>query len=222
MLPLLKKKTEAATTSLIPAWHPNFRNFAALPDIKPVRTAFFVNGIAAFVAIALVVFMGQQEYALHSLNSQIATRQHEIDRDKAGSDQAIVLYKKFQDYEKQFRDIDTFVKSKPVISELLVRFGATRPKDIALESLDIRAPDGKLPPSISLRGTVRGAPDLATGTASAYLDTLKNDEVMGSKFDDVAFTSNGVSRNSTTGRLRIDILIKFKAPPAPPAPPKKP
>lgn len=220
MLSLLKKKTEAAPSSLIPAWHPNFRDFAALPDIKPVRTAFFVNGIAAFVAIALLVFLGQQEYELHSLNSQIASRQREIDRDQPGSEAAITLYKKFQDEEKRLHDIDTFVKSKPVISQLLERFGVTRPKDIALEGLDIRAPDGLLPPTISVRGTVRGAPDLATGTASAYLDTLKNDEVLGPKFDDVAFTSNGVTRNSTTGRLKIDILIKFKGPPAPPA--KKP
>jgi hypothetical protein len=215
MLPLLKKKTEAATSSLIPAWHPNFRNFAALPDIKPVRTAFFVNGFAALFAFALLVFLGQREYALHSINTQIATRQHEIDRDKPGSEQAVALYKKFQDEEKKLHDVETFVKSKPLISELLQRFGETRPKDIALEGLDIRAPDGVLPPSISVRGTVRGAPDLATGTASSYLDILKNDEVMGPKFDDVAFTANGVSRNSTTGRLRIDILIKFKAPPAP-------
>ena len=98
-----EKKTEAATTSLIPAWHPNFRNFAALPDIKPVRTAFFVNGIAALVAFALLVFLGQREYALHSINTQIATRQHEIDRDKPGSEQAVVLYKKFQDEEKKLQ-----------------------------------------------------------------------------------------------------------------------
>jgi hypothetical protein len=219
MLPLLKKKTEAATTSLIPAWHPNFRNSATLPDIKPVRTAFFVNGIAAFVAIALAVFLFQQEYELHSINSQIASRQREIDRDKPGSEQAIVLYKKFQDEEKRLHEIDSFVKSKPIMSELLQRFGETRPKDIALDGLDIRAPDGSAPPTISLRGTVRGAPDLATGTASSYLDIIKNDEVLGPKFDDVAFTANGVSRNASTGRLKIDILIKFKGAPAPP--PKK-
>ena len=50
MLSLLKKKTEASPASLLPSWHPNFRRFEALPDIKPVRTAFFVNGIAAFIA----------------------------------------------------------------------------------------------------------------------------------------------------------------------------
>ena len=29
----------------MPAWHPNFRNYEKLPDIKVVRTAFFVNGV---------------------------------------------------------------------------------------------------------------------------------------------------------------------------------
>jgi hypothetical protein len=69
-----------------------------------------------------------------------------------------------------------------------------------------------VPPIISLRGSVRGAPDLATGEASAYLDVLKNDPVLGLKFDDVSFTANGVTRNATTGRLKIDIIIRFRAP----------
>jgi len=71
MLSLLKKKPEATSASLIPAWHPNFRNYALLPDIKPVRTAFFVNGISAFVAIGLLAFLGRGEYELHSVRSQI-------------------------------------------------------------------------------------------------------------------------------------------------------
>ena len=56
MPPLLKKKSDAAAVSLVPAWHPNFRNFEKLPDIKVVRTAFFVNGAALFLAVALLIY----------------------------------------------------------------------------------------------------------------------------------------------------------------------
>ena len=53
MLPFLKKKSEASAAPAVPNWHPNFRNFEKLPDIKVVRTAFFVNGAAVSVALAL-------------------------------------------------------------------------------------------------------------------------------------------------------------------------
>ena len=53
MLPLLKKKSDADAAPAVPAWHPNFRNYQKLPDIKVVRTAFFVNGIAILLVVAI-------------------------------------------------------------------------------------------------------------------------------------------------------------------------
>ena len=50
MLSLLKKKSDAAAPA-VPAWHPNFRDYEKLPDVKVVRTAFFINA-AAIVAFA--------------------------------------------------------------------------------------------------------------------------------------------------------------------------
>ena len=203
MLSRLKKKTDAAAASQMPGWHPNFRNYEKLPDIKVVRTAFFVNGIAVFVAIGLLVFLGKREYELHSLNAQVTDWQRQIDRDKAGSDQTIALFKKFQEEEMKVNEIDVFGRSKPIVSEYLERFGETRPKNIALDTIEIRDL------GINLRGSVRGSPDIASGEATAYLDVLKNDPVFSTKFDDVSMTS--LSRNSTTGRMTFEILIKFKA-----------
>jgi len=202
MLSRLKKKTDAGAVSQMPSWHPNFRNYERLPDIKVVRTAFFVNGLAVFVAIGLLVFLGKREYELHSLNAQVTDWQQQIDRDKAGSDQMIALFKKFQEEEMKVNEIDAFGRSKPIVSEYLERFGETRPKNIALDTIEIRDL------GITLRGSVRGSPDIASGEATAYLDVLKNDPVFNTKFDDVSMTS--LSRNSTTGRMTFEILIKFK------------
>ena len=57
MPPLLKRKPEKAAAPLVPAWHPNFRNFQRLPDTKAVRTSFFLNGIAAVVTICLLLVL---------------------------------------------------------------------------------------------------------------------------------------------------------------------
>jgi hypothetical protein len=202
MLSRLRKKTEANAASQVPPWHPNFRNYERLPDIKVVRTAFFVNGLAIFVVIGLLVILGKREYELHSLNAQIADWQRQIDRDKAANDQAVAAYRKFQEEEKRANAIDAFVHSKPIVSEYVVHFAEARPKNIAWDVFDLRET------GIILRGSVRGAPDLAAGEASAYLDVLKNDKTFGSRFADVQMTS--LNRNPSTNRMVFEIVIKFK------------
>jgi hypothetical protein len=222
MLSLLKKKKkpEAQTAPLVPAWHPNFRNFQELPDIKVVRTAFFVNGAAAFVALGLLVYLGTGEYELHSLRTQIDAYQAQIDRDNGDSEKAKALYKKFQDQEKRVSEVDAFIKSKPLVSSILLRLGETRPKNIALDSIEIRAPEVNPPvaTSIVLRGTVRGASELASGEAAAYQDVLRNDPVLGPKFEAVDVTNS--VRDAATNQLKIDITIRF-LPTAKPAPTAK-
>ena len=74
-----------------------------------VRTAFFVNGISAFVAIALLVSLAAREYELYSLNAQVKFWQTQIDRDKAASTQAIALYKTFQEEEKRITEAFPFL-----------------------------------------------------------------------------------------------------------------
>jgi hypothetical protein len=207
MLSLLKKKTDGSRDSVIPAWHPDFRNAAALPDIKVVRTAFFINGAAAFIAIVLVVFLLAREYELYSINNQIQDWENQIARDKAGSTLAVSQYKKFQDEQQRITEVSEFVKSKPLVSQYLQRLGDTRPRNIAFDYIDIKDT------GVTIRGVARGAAELATAEASAYLNVLKNDPILGPKFEDPVITS--VVRNIGTGRLRIEVSLKFKAPKKP-------
>lgn len=203
MLSLLKKKPEADTVSVELAWHPNFRNFERLPDTKVVRTAFFINGVAVVIALVLLVWFVYQEYELHDVNRQISEWQSQIDRDKPSSDQAIALYKNFQTEAARVSEVDAFIKSRPFISGLLMRLGSTLPNNVALDTFEIRET------GLNLRATVRGAPELASGYASAYLEQLRADTVLLERFDDMQLVN--LSRNAQTGRLAIEISLKYKA-----------
>jgi hypothetical protein len=203
MLPLLKKKPKVASAPpLMPAWHPSFRNYERLPDIKVVRTVFFVNSAAITVALALFTVFIFKEYHLYSLRRQVADVQAQGDRDKPGSDQAIALFKKFQSEEKKILEVDAFLKARPLFSDLLLQIGQTLPKNIALNSLDLH--DNGL----VMRGAVRGAPELASGEASNYVEQLRGDKAIKVLFDEVTLTS--ISRNAQTGRLSIELFLKFK------------
>ncbi|MES2693627.1 MAG: hypothetical protein V4773_09150 [Verrucomicrobiota bacterium] len=202
MLRLLKKKSEASSAPLVPAWHPNFRNVERLPDIKVVRTAFFVN----FAAITLVVFaagyFGFDEWRTRGLRAQLAQVQLQIDRDKRVSDQAVALFKKFQAEEAKIVEADTFVQSKTIVSPIVMRLGETLPENIAIDSLEFRDA------GLAMRLSIRGAPDVASGRATQYLDKLRADKQL-AIFDTFDFTATPTF-NPGTGRMTVEFFLRLK------------
>lgn len=206
MLPLLKKKSDAATPPSVPNWHPNFRNYEKLPDIKVVRTAFFVNGAAISITVALAVFVGFKGLQLRDINAQIGEEQAKIGREKDRSAKAVALFKKFQIEEARILEVDAFVKSKPLVSTLLMRLGETLPPNVAIDNIDLRQE------GMALRLSVRGDAVAASGYATAYLDQLKADKEL-SCFGECTFT-NTPTRNPTTGRMAVEFFLRLKAPAA--------
>jgi len=208
MLSFLKKKNEAEQAPVLPAWHPNFRNPERLPDIKVVRTAFFVNGVAIFAAVLLGAFLVFREWQLSVINNQIDLVQAEIVRNKVASDRAIAVYKKFQASEFKIAEVDAFLKSKPIVSVLVLRLAQTLPPAIAIDTLDLRDT------GMTMRLSIRGDAAAASGYATSYLEQLRNDKEL-SQFDDFAFTGSPV-RNPATGRMAVEFMLRLK-PMAPPA-----
>lgn len=206
MLSLLKKRSEGDGLPEVPSWHPNFRLRDTLPDVKPVRTAFFVNGAAILVAASLAIYVGIGEWQLYSLNSQIAATQAQINRDKPASDLAIAQFRKFQADEAKVTEVSNFLKSKPLFSELVLRLARTLPANIAIDSLELRES------GLNMRLAVRGDAAAASGHATAYLEQLRADKEL-SQFDEFMFTSTPM-RNPATGRMAVEFHLRIK-PPAP-------
>jgi hypothetical protein len=196
----LTKKSDTAVV-VVPPWHPNLRIVENLPDTKVVRTAFFVNGAAMSVAIALALYLGIQEWKLHEVNKQIADWQRQIDQTTKQSADAVALYQDFKQEEAKAAEAADFVASKPILSAMILRLGLITPKKIAFDLLDFR--DNGL----AIRATVKGAPDRASGDASAYEKLLRTDKVLGPMFADVNLVT--MRRNATTGRLVIEIFCDY-------------
>jgi hypothetical protein len=203
MLPLLKKKSDAAVAPAVPAWHPNFRDYEKLPDIKVVRTAFFINGLAIVVALSLALFLGFREWKLHVIKNQLAQVEAQIARDKKANDDVTAMFKKFQAEEARIKEVDTFVTSKPIVSELVLRLAHTLPENIAIDSLDLRDA------GMSLRLSVRGAPDTAPTLATAYQEQLRADKELSVYFEDVAFVTTP-TLNPGTGRMAVEFMLRAK------------
>lgn len=203
MLSLLKKKSNADAAPALPAWHPNFRNFEKLPDTKVVRTAFFINFAAITVALAALIYFGLDDWKLRGVRKQVAAIEAQIARDKKVSDQAVAQFKKFQAEEAKVLEVDTFVKSRPAVSTILMRLAETLPKDIAIDTTDFRET------GLALRLSVRGAPDAASGLATNYLEQLRADKEL-AIFDSFEFTSTPTP-NPGTGKMAVEFFLHLKA-----------
>jgi len=202
MLTLLKKPKPDATEPVFPAWHPDFRDIQRLPDTKVIRTSFLVNGAVALVTAVLLTWFCYEAYQLRGLTNQVADWQLQIDRDKGPSERAIALYKNFEAESAKLANVESFVKSRPVVSEILVHLGKTLPDYLAIDRFDLSAAN------LNLRGTVRGAPDQASGRASAYIQQLKSDAFFSEKFSEVTLLN--LNRNAQTGSLIVEISCKLK------------
>lgn len=200
MLSRLKKKSDASSGPAVPAWHPNFRDYEKLPDVKVVRTAFFVNGAAIVVFLALAIYVGIGEWQLYALNGQIAQAEERINRDRKASEQAVALYKRFQAEGAKVDQVDQFVSTRPQLSTLLEHLARTLPENIALDGFELR------PNGVSLRMTVRGTPETAAGYATVYLEQLRGDETL-TAFDRTKFEFANQARSATSGRMVAEFFL---------------
>ncbi len=201
---LLPKKPKVKSAApLVPAWHPNFRNFERLPDTKVVRTSFFINVAALFVTLMVVIYTSYAEFNLHSLSGAIDELQQRIDKNREGSDRAVAQFKKFQEEEKRLLEAADFSAEKFVTSSFLLHLGETLPLGIAIRQIEYRST------GVIVRGTVKGSPDEASGVLSTYSDhQLPTDKDISALFEDVTVTSQ--VRSQETGWLTFELFLKFK------------
>jgi hypothetical protein len=202
-MPLFKiKKGDKAAVSLLPPWHPNFRNFERLPDVKVVRTSFFVNCAAIVITLGFLLWFGLQEYKLRGIYVQITSCDHQIEDNKKLSEQAVRLYQEFQGVESKVDEVAAFMKTDFVRSDFIVELGQSMPENVVLNSIDVQ--EG----GVSLHGIVRGTSDEASGLAQAYINQLQADPSLSEKFE--AVTMPVLGRGQKSGELDFEIFLKSK------------
>ena len=127
----------------------------------------------------------------------------QIAHDKKISDQAFATFKKFQADEARINEVDAFVKSRPQLSSVLVHLAETLPPHVAFDAIDLRD-NGMM-----LRLAVRGTPDMASGRATAYLEQLRADAELGTRFDEFNFVSTP-TRNPATGNMTVEFFFRLR------------
>jgi len=196
------KARKGQTQAQAVGWHPDFRVSAALPDNKVVRTDFIVNGIAIAVLALVAWLFYARETQLREANAESARWLEEIESNKPRYNEALTMQREFSEAEKRLADVAAFSKSPIEISELITRLGSSLPRLVAIDVVERRDD------VFTIRGTIVGASERATGIANSYLDALNADPYFAERFDGIRL--NNINREARANRLFFEVGMKLK------------
>ncbi|MGH8021355.1 MAG: hypothetical protein ACREIA_24365 [Opitutaceae bacterium] len=199
----MKLQRKQKTAPRIENWHPSFRFEDRLPDLKVVRTSFFVNMLFVTLALAAALLTTFREYTTASLETDIAQAESRVAELGAKNGKLLAMNKDFSLAVRKFTEIENFRAAPFVPSELLVALGRTVPEFVDFTSISYDK--GQL----LLRGSIRGASDTASSRLTAYLDALRADADVGGAFPDISLTS--LLRDPRTQGLSFEIQLKQTA-----------
>lgn len=206
MLSLLKKSAgdKSAAGQVAIAWRPDFRDLASLPDIKTVRTSFFVNTVAVGLASALLLFVVQREWSVMGLNNSLEDVEARIAETEPESNRAKAAFAKFQEEEKKFNEVQAFTEDTFRLPDFILRLGEIMPAGVSIRRVDYRGP-GK---DILVTGSVEGLDSSASDVASGFVKLLQSDESLGKNIASVSLAN--LSRNVEEGALNLELLFALK------------
>lgn len=119
-------------------WRPDFRDRDSLPDIKTVRTSFFLSALALTLAIMSLMHVGFYEFTIYSASKKIEKGKAEVSAQQGLHAKAIGMNNRFIDSERRIEEINTFVEGQMVGSDLILDVGKNLMPGMSLSSVEFR------------------------------------------------------------------------------------
>lgn len=196
----LKRSGQAAQA---PNWHPNFRNTQLLPDLKVVRTTFFINATCIAVASAALMLTGYREYQAFNLRANISDAQQRMEKAREENDKHLAANRKFMEGMRKFDEARDFIGAQITGTKLLVALATTLPELMEFTAISYENRQ------LLLRGTIKLDSEAASQRASAYLDVLRAEPYIGEEFSEISLTT--LQRDQANQGMSFEILLKQPA-----------
>lgn len=193
----LKRNGQAVST---PHWHPNFRNTQLLPDLKVVRTTFFINAVCIALASAALMLTGYREYQAFGLRSSMSQARKHMEEAKEQNEKYLASNRKFMDGVRKFDEAREFIGSRISGTKLLTALATTLPELMEFSGVAYEKEQ------LVLRGVIRLDSETASQRASAYLETLRADPYVGGQFTDISL--NSFQRDAANQGMSFEIVLK--------------
>lgn len=119
-------------------WHQDFRDVESLPDIKVIRTQFFVNFIALIVPLCVAIIWILQEVNLGALREEIAKMEDEKTSMKGSNEELVALSRDFMKESAKIESLDDYYYNLFPVSDYLLTLSERVPEDMVVSSLALK------------------------------------------------------------------------------------
>jgi hypothetical protein len=192
-------------------WHQDFRDTESLPDIKVIRTQFFVNFIAFVIPLFVAVLWIQKEVALGSLRADIADLNAKKVTMEASNNQLIALSRDFTKESARIESLNDYYYNLFPVSEYLATLSEEVSSGMVLSSVDIKKGNRIVGNDVvdTWLSKVSGYVDLgntgAITAVNAFVEEIGKEGLL-TPFLDEAFLDN-LSRDQITDTLNFVVSI---------------
>ena len=132
-IPTKKKKVQAQSP-----WHQDFRNADALPDIKVIRTRFFVNFVALVIPLFVATMWIQNEVALNTLKSDIQSLEADKVAKQSSNSELVELSREFTKESAKIESLNDYYYNLFSLSDYLVTLSDQVEEDMVVSSLELK------------------------------------------------------------------------------------
>jgi hypothetical protein len=205
MLHPLKKSHDRSDGKQFLSWHPNFADSTRLPDVKVVRTTFFLNAASIVILGAMIVFVANREFVTYQVKSDLAAREAEIKTTKVESDRAVIQYTKYKDEVKKLTPVVNLTADSFVFSDFVIHLAEKLPQRITVQKIVCRGAGQ----ATFLSLTAQGLDDASVEMASAYVKEMQADDYYKVYFGSVALSN--IVRNAERSTLTLEIVMNPKS-----------
>lgn len=182
-------------------WHVDCRIEAELPEDNLVGTRFLINVVCSAVALGALLFAGWLGYLNLSLRYQIHDWEQRIKDNRA---EMLDIQRMQREYATEAAKIDqayALVRPEFFVSGVIADLGRTRPDPVLIDIIEWNES------GIIMRGSLRETPERASRLIGGYVDVLRADQKIGSRFSVV---QTSLDREATGDAMKFEISFRLK------------
>lgn len=212
----MKIPSKKSKQSIEAPWHQDFRNTDALPDIKVVRTRFFVNLVAIFIPLFVATLWIQQELSLGEVRGGIAELEDEKASLVASNGELVSLSREFMKEAAKVESLDAYYHNLFPVSDYLVTLSEQVSEDMVISSMDLKKANRIEGNDVidtwesRISGYVVLEDKTAVSHVNEFVEELSRKELIADYLDD-AFLDN-LSRDQVTDTLNFVVSIAMSDP----------
>ena len=192
----LKKKTAVGQAQ---HWRPNFRDYDALPDIRAVRTQFFLPAILIAAAVLVLSYVLFREYIALQLRSDIAALTAEIEENNANHDEKVEMNSEFMAIVRNIDEVSAFVDRQLIASDFLLAVSSRIQSGMHLTRIEYGAD------LAVIEGNLEVPAEQASRIVDDFVKVLQEGDVVQGLLTEYKLTSLERDAASNNIRFRIEI-----------------